>query len=386
MKILMVTTSYPLHAQDPSGIFVKRLAEAMAAKGAEVTVLAPGAEALSGVQQDGSLRVVRFGYAPRSWMKLAYGAGGIVENLRRNPWLYLLLPFFFLSLGWHVLALTRGSDVIHANWLATGLFCLPAKWLWRKPLVITIRGIDFKGGPSFLLSFLSRWANALTTVNERWAREIGLMVGRSVFFTPNGVEASEEIVDPRKRFGLEGRKVIAMFVGVLSLRKGADILAKAAERLDRYGVGVQFLVVGPGRPEEFGLDRLSNVRVTGSLPPKEVLALYRGCDLFVLPSRHEGRPNVLLEAMAAGVASVATNLPGVVEVLSEACGIVVAVEDVQAFVEAICCLAEDGERRAAMGAAARLRIKELGLDWGASAARYLAIFQEVGRCAGSQAS
>lgn len=382
----MVTTSYPLNAKDHSGIFVKRLAQAMAKKGAEVTVLAPASSAGSGTQWEGALRVVRFKYAPHSWMRLGYGAGGIVENLRRSPLLFLVLPFFLLSLAWHVLVLSRESDVIHANWLATGLFCLPAKWIRKTPLVITIRGIDFRGRRTFLLWFLSRSAEALTTVNEQWARKIALMVGRGVSYIPNGVEASQAMVDPRKRFGLGSRKVLAIFVGVLSLRKGVDILAETAARMHRANACVQFLVVGPGRPEEFGLDRLSNVHLTGSLPPQEVLALYGGCDLFVLPSRHEGRPNVLLEAMAAGLPSVATNLPGVAEVLTEECGIMVAPEDAQVFTEAICRLVEDGEQRACMGEKARLRIRELGLEWEASAASYLQIFQEVCRCAGSRAS
>lgn len=385
MKILVVTTSYPVKAEDHSGIFVKRLAQAMVRNGGEVTVLAPGDSSAAGTEWEESIKVVRFRYAPGPLMRIAYGNGGIPENLRRSPWLLLVLPFFVLSLAVHVLALARDSEVIHANWLTTGLFCLPAKWVRRRPLVITIRGIDFKGSRSFLLSFLGRRADVLTTVNEHWAREIGKLIGREVSFTPNGVESSEKSVDPRKRFNLDACNVLALFVGVLSLRKGADILAETAKRTAEAAAGVDFLVVGPGEAKRFGLDRLSNVHWVGSLPPQEVLALYGGCDLFLLPSRHEGRPNALLEAMAAGLPAVATSLPGVVEVLSEECGMVVAPEDVQAFAEAVCRLAADRQLRARMGEGARLRIRELCLDWDTSAARYLQIFQKVCLCAGSRA-
>jgi glycosyltransferase involved in cell wall biosynthesis len=385
MKILVVTTSYPLNAVDHSGVFVKRLAQAMARKGGEVTLLAPGDRVAAGTEWEGSVKVVRFKYAPRFLMRIAYGNGGISENLRRSRWLFLLLPLFVLSLVLHVLALSRDCDLIHANWLTTGLFCLPAKWVRRRPLVITVRGIDFKGKRSLLLSFLGRRAEALTTVNEQWAGEIGRMVGRTVFFTPNGVEVSEAVVDLRKKFGLDA-EVIALYVGVLSLRKGADILAETARRSKGAGACIQFLVVGPGRPEEFGLDLLSNVHWTGSLPPQEVLGLYGGCDIFLLPSRHEGRPNALLEAMAAGVPSVATNLPGVVEVLSDACGIVVVPEDANSFTEAVWRLADDRQRRVCMGESARVRIRELCLDWDTSATRYMQIFQEVCSCAGSRVS
>jgi glycosyltransferase involved in cell wall biosynthesis len=263
---------------------------------------------------------------------------------------------------------------------------LPAKWIRRRPLVITIRGVDLKGRRSVLASLLGRGAEALTTVNEHWAKEIGRKVGRTVFFTPNGVEVADVVLDLRKRFGLDASKVLALYVGALSLTKGADILAEIAKRTEEAGTCVQFLVVGPGRPEEFGLDRLANVLCIGRLPPQEVLALYGGCDLFVLPSRHEGRPNALLEAMAAGLPSVAAKLPGVEEVLSEECGIVVALEDAKAFAEAVCRLAADRERRLRMAESARFRIRELCLDWDTSASKYLQIFQEVCSCAGSRVS
>jgi glycosyltransferase involved in cell wall biosynthesis len=86
--------------------------------------------------------------------------------------------------------------------------------------------------------------------------------------------------------------------------------------------------------------------------------------------------------MASGLPSVATRIPGVLEVLTEESGILVDVEDADSLAEAICALAKDPVRRRLMGEKARDRIAELSLSWQASAQNYLRVFDEVRSCAG----
>jgi glycosyltransferase involved in cell wall biosynthesis len=140
---------------------------------------------------------------------------------------------------------------------------------------------------------------------------------------------------------------------------------------------VRFLVIGPGNPKKLGLTELSNVICAGGVSPNEALAVYPCCDIFVLPSRSEGRPNALLEAMASGLPAVATNLPGVLEILSGDSGIIVETEDPEAIARAVCNLARDPVRRRGMGERAKARISELSLDWESSARNYLKAFAEV---------
>jgi glycosyltransferase involved in cell wall biosynthesis len=117
------------------------------------------------------------------------------------------------------------------------------------------------------------------------------------------------------------------------------------------------------------------------MSPIDALAIYAGCDIFVLPSRSEGRPNALLEAMASGLPSVATKLPGVEEVLTSESGILVHPEDAKGLASAICTLADNPDLRRAMGEKAKERIETLSLTWGASAANYLAIYERIKFCA-----
>ncbi len=187
----MVTTSYPRNSSDPSGIFIKRLASALVRRGIKITVLAPGDPSVKLREWDSGIEIVRFYYAPRPLMKIAYGDGGIPENLRRWPLLMLLLPFFLISLIINTIIYSRSCDVIHVNWLPTAFFALPAKIIRRKALVLTIRGSDFKRGVTKLGYFILRKADAITTVNQKWAKDIRNLIGPKVFYTPDGVEISE---------------------------------------------------------------------------------------------------------------------------------------------------------------------------------------------------
>lgn len=381
MKILIVTTGFPRNNSDFSGIFIKRLATALTRSGAKVTVLAPGDRCTKAKESIQGISIIRFTYAPRCLMRIGYGDGGILENLHRWPWLFMVLPFFLLSMIIHTIVLAKHCDVIHANWLATGFLSLLAKRIRKKALVVTLRGSDLRKGASKMLLFVVSRSDAITTVNKIWAEDLLKGFSCNVFYTPNGVEISEKTHNPRPKLGINDDEIIALYVGVLQERKGADVLAEAARLSMGLNGSLRFLVIGPGDATKFGLIGLPNVICTGGISPHEALAVYPHCDIFVLPSRFEGRPNVLLEAMASGLPSVATRLPGVLEVLTDDCGILIDKEDPRALAEAICELAKDPARRKAMGERARARIKELSLDWESSAREYLRIFEKVRSCA-----
>jgi glycosyltransferase involved in cell wall biosynthesis len=79
-------------------------------------------------------------------------------------------------------------------------------------------------------------------------------------------------------------------------------------------------------------------------------------DINVLPSQVEGMPNAVLEAMAAGVPTLATDCGGVRELLDEGrCGVIVGLEDFDGFRDQLAALAIDHEHRARLGAAAKSR-------------------------------
>ena len=140
---------------------------------------------------------------------------------------------------------------------------------------------------------------------------------------PSPPTAQLERTRARNQLGLTDARVL-LSIGRLSLEKGhADLLRAFA--LMRMTRGVAFesrlLIVGDG-PERQNLQALSSelklvdaVQFAGY--QADVASYYAAADVFVLPSHSEGSPNVLLEAMAAGLPVVATAVGGVPEILSD---------------------------------------------------------------------
>jgi glycosyltransferase involved in cell wall biosynthesis len=151
-------------------------------------------------------------------------------------------------------------------------------------------------------------------------------------------------------------------VGRLTAQKDHRVLVAALGILARNGYVFDAHIVGDG-------DLLATLRdgarlegiaeriaFRGMLPHEDVLREYVDADIFVLPSRWEGCPNVVLEAMAHGVPVVATTVGGVTELVEHGVsGILVPPQDPRALADALASLARDRQRRVTMGAAARER-------------------------------
>ncbi|MEP7159293.1 MAG: glycosyltransferase family 4 protein [Chloroflexota bacterium] len=153
-----------------------------------------------------------------------------------------------------------------------------------------------------------------------------------------------------------------LYVGRMNRFKGIfDLPAIHAELLAR-DVEVTWTLQGVG-PDEAELrrrwDGYSPARWTGLQPMDRVLALYREHDVLVMPSRAEGLPVALLEAMAAGVVPVVSDLPGVREIVEPGVtGYRPPVDDVTGFADAIAGLARDRNRLESVSLAARRLVAE----------------------------
>jgi glycosyltransferase involved in cell wall biosynthesis len=138
----------------------------------------------------------------------------------------------------------------------------------------------------------------------------------------------------------ESARPVVGVVGRLSPEKGVDLFLDACAQLVREGLNFTALVAGDG-PEEralkercAALDLDAHVRFLGHL--HAIHRLYPKLDVLVIPSRSEGLPNVLLEALAAGVRVVSTRVGAVPEVLVDpAAGTMVPAGDTPALADAM---------------------------------------------------
>jgi glycosyltransferase involved in cell wall biosynthesis len=180
-------------------------------------------------------------------------------------------------------------------------------------------------------------------------------------------------------------KFTLLFCGRLNGRrpfKTLDILLKAIPDI-LQGHRVQLVIVGTGlRFEEYlvlartlGIDE--DVHFLGFVDPSQMPAHYASADLFVLPSRMENFPLVLLEAMASGLPVVATAVGGVPEIVVDGeTGLLVPPHQPEAFADAVNALLDDPERMRAMGAKGRERVKE-HFTWAKVAERMARYFREI---------
>jgi glycosyltransferase involved in cell wall biosynthesis len=154
-----------------------------------------------------------------------------------------------------------------------------------------------------------------------------------------------------------------LFVGRLAGIKGELVLLDAMDRIRAARPDVMLTIVGdgPGRARleariaTLGLE--NHVRLTGAQSQADVARWMAWADVFVLPSFAEGLPIVLMEAMAARRAVVATRIAGIPELVEDGVnGFLVAASDVDALADRVERLLGDPDMRLAMGDAGRAKV------------------------------
>jgi glycosyltransferase involved in cell wall biosynthesis len=289
-------------------------------------------------------------------------------------------------------------QIIHAHGTAFGVIGSLVGWLLRKKLVVKIPGlaaVQYLQGDA-LPRRLRRWilmrrVDRFTTVSSEMVqalREIGIQP-QKIALLPNGVpftEASDNddaAALKRELLGNAGVQVV-LYVGRLAEVKGVDLLLTVWASMPHIKEAVLLLVGdGPLREDlEATVRRLglqASVKFLG--PQADVSKFYSMADLFVLPSRSEGMSNALLEAMVAGVPSVASDVGGNRDVIKDAeTGFLVNWEETAACADLLRDLLADFHRRQTVGEAAKKRVHEFALPCVAGRYRqlYQALLQEEG--------
>jgi len=181
----------------------------------------------------------------------------------------------------------------------------------------------------------------------------------TIYYLPYGVP-----IPPEPRAASNG-PIRLLFVARLEAEKGIYELPAIDEALSARGVQSRWTIVGSGRDEDTVRARWRSSRVhwTGLLPNCEALRLYREHDVLVLPTRIEGFPVSLLEAMAAGVVPVVTDLPGGIQQVVQpgVTGHLHPYSDVNGFAASIAGLHRDRVKLDQMSKAARQIVQE-GFD------------------------
>ena len=267
------------------------------------------------------------------------------------------------SLKAHVSALREiGPDIVHANlsspWSCQ--YCIAGAGLLRRPRVVAVYQLAVPPR-----SKAQRRAKRLTAravhrhvgVAEQTSREVEALVGLppgSVITIHNGVPDEQHAAADRARPG-----VIVGAIGRFERQKGFDLLIRALTEIE----DASLVLVGEGseRPMLEGLAESVGVadRVVWRGWTDETRTCVDAFDVFALPSRFEGFPLALLEALLARLAVVASDVGGVSEIVHDGeTGLLVPADDPDALARAIRRLLADADLRQRLGEQGRQHVLE----------------------------
>lgn len=315
MRIVVVTTSFPRSAEDPSGHFVRSSARALARAGHEVHVIAPGGSPLASPREKEGLIVHRAGGGA------LFAWPGALARAREAPWRLLSAGPFALG----VLARLKQIGAIDravAHWIVPSAF--PLLLAERAPLEVVAHGADVRlllSAPRafrerVLSTLLDRGATftfaaaaLLASLEGTVAPAIALALERVARIEPPAIDVPDVALAARSlRDGLALGLGVRLLVAVARLlpSKRVELAIDAAEAL---GPDALLVIVGDG-PERAALekraaDRRVRARFTGALHRREALAWVAAADVLLHPSGVEAAPTVIREARALGTRVVA---------------------------------------------------------------------------------
>lgn len=166
----------------------------------------------------------------------------------------------------------------------------------------------------------------------------------------SSIDLPVEAFRERERHGITDLPVVLTVGSLAQPYKGHDVLIRAVGLLHRQGRPCRLRIVGSGRllpnlthlAKQVGVGE--HVTFVGQLTPgPQVWAEFDDADLFVMPSRTEGLPRALIEAMARGVPAIGTRVGGIPELLSDAD--LVPPNDVGALADLMIAVLRDCDRR-----------------------------------------
>ena len=284
------------------------------------------------------------------------------------------LPAYLASIPWRILA--DKPDILHCHLIPSNIIAKPLGALLGVPVIINhdhtndphridnkiLLALD-KSTNCFahhIIAVAAACRDFLTTHESIPPEKISLVPNAIDLrrFSPGEVSRDEA----RARLGLPAGSRIVAGVGRLNPQKNFALFLDIAAQLAPRFPDLHFLLAGDGPEEQMLREKASALgiasRVTFSGYVADTRLVYLAADVLLMPSRYEGLPMTLLEAMAMGLPVVASKLDGIAEVIGDGAeGFLVPSDDAALFVERTAALLADSELSSRISKNARAKIE-----------------------------
>ncbi len=373
MNILVLTTSYPENEKDFSGIFIKNFISELPQQ-VQVTVCTPQKNQTHRDEIDGHIRVRRYHYWLPFNKEILMQEGGIVSNLKKSFAAKIqLIPFVFFSVL-YAIKYSKNQDIIHAHWVLGAIQARILHFLKKTPYILTVHGTDAEiMKNSILVRTIMKGillkASKVICVSSFLKKEVSrISPNANVCVYPNGVGGVEKLFHITRN-PVSKNPAKFLYVGRLSEEKNILWLINGFRLIKKTFNGIHLSIVGSGSLENKIKNFIkksnleNNIDLIGPVPPHEISKCYQNADIFILPSLREGFGVVLIEAMAAGLPVIASNVGGITDIIEDAkSGLFIDPKDVKTLEAAVNALYLDSNKRYEMGVRGR-RLVEKKYMW-----------------------
>jgi glycosyltransferase involved in cell wall biosynthesis len=271
----------------------------------------------------------------------------------------------------------KNFDIIHAHDLpsAFSLRSIPGKkimtfhGIFSKQIALTHGKLLTKVSDKYENECI-KWADAITAISKE-SYEFYKNRSPSIHHIPNGIDIESLEKKSDRRFEKQ-----IIFAGRFSKEKGIVTLLEIAKKLPK---DFNLIIIGSG-PEEPEIKQISNeidnIHFLGLKSKNETISLIRGSDLLVQPSLVEGISSTLLESMACKTPIIASDIPGIRELLeNNRTGILVSPKDVNSFVKKITELSKDYKKQELLSENSFDQV--LKYSWDNIGSKYLNLYQSL---------
>ncbi len=349
MKILVFTTLFPNQRMPQHAPFIKARVAALA-KTHDVRVVAPVPF------------FPRWNITPRWYLFSQIPLEEEIDGIKVYHPRYFITPkigralygfLMYISLCGFVKDLRRSFDfdLIDAHFLyPDGFAAAKIARALKKKIVLNGRGTDINWYPNFkIIRRMICWAldhaDAVTVVSESLQDKVaGWGIDRGhVTVIPNGVDTGIFSFRPqeeaKRALGLADHRRVILAVGHLLEAKGFHFLIEALRHVHRQDIDL--VIIGEGGYKEKLQRRAAEqrlqerVKFLGERPQSELALWYAAADMFCLTSLREGRPNVVLEALACGAPVISMNQWGLGSLVDAGSGILLKSYDPSDIAQAI---------------------------------------------------